>query len=418
MVSFSVQRSLRRYLCWSPTRRPVRQLSTPHDLLLAYDFPPLGGGIARWMAELARGYPAGSLLVSTGTLPGAEASDASFPNPVDRVAVASGRLKTAPGLMRWSHRVSRLARDHSARFAWVGNIRPGAVPAKWAWERTGLPYGIVVHGGDLLTLGPKLARSRVKRRLYRAMLAEAAVFVANSQWTAERCTDLLGSLGLPTRGRVRVVPLGTDPGRWHPDIEAGRAFRARRGLPDGKWLVTVARLVPHKGIDTALRVLAALVPQYPELQYLVVGQGGHEAMLRQLAASLGVADRFHLCTDIGDAELPAAYAAADLYLGLSRESGLDVEGFGIALLEAAATGLPVIAGRSGGIADAVADGETGVLVDPLDPQQAVDAVRHLLGDPSLARQLGDSGRSRVLARFTWERVVADLRGIAAELGRR
>ncbi|MDX2260932.1 MAG: glycosyltransferase family 4 protein [Gemmatimonadales bacterium] len=393
------------------------QPTQPHDLLLAYDFPPLGGGIARWMAELAHGYPAGALVVSSGTMPGAEASDASFPNLVDRVGVPAGRLKTAPGLMRWAHRATRLARAPGARFAWVGNLRPAAFPAKWAWERAGLPYGILVHGGDILALAPKLARSRLKREIYRPILADAAVFVANSHWTAERCRALLTSLDLPHEGRVRVVPLGTDPARWHPDAEAGRRFRAARSLPDGRYLLTVARLVPHKGIDTALRVLATLAPQHPDLQYLAVGQGGHEASLRQLAASLGVADRFHLCTDVTDAELPAAYAAADIYLGLSREAGLDVEGFGIALLEAAATALPVVAGRSGGIADAVAEGETGVLVDPLDPQQAVDAVRHLLGDPALARRLGEAGRARVLQYFTWARVVDELRQVAAELGR-
>jgi phosphatidylinositol alpha-1,6-mannosyltransferase len=370
------------------------------------------------MAELARGYPAGSLIVSTGTMPGAEQSDAALPNAVNRVAVASGRLKTAPGLMRWAHRASRLARDSSARFAWVGNIRPAAFPAQWAWERTGLPYGIIVHGGDLLALIPKLARSRIKRRIYRPILADAAVFVANSHWTAERCRELLASLELPESGRIRVVPLGTDPARWHPDAAAGQRFREARSLPAGRYLLTVARLVPHKGIDTALHVLATLAPQHPDLHYLVVGQGGHEATLRQLAASLGVADRFHLATDVTDVELPAAYAAADIYLGLSREAGLDVEGFGIALLEAAATALPVVAGRSGGIADAVAEGETGVLVDPLDPQQATDAVRHLLGDPVLAQQLGEAGRARVLGHFTWERVVGELRSIAAELGRR
>ncbi len=396
----------------------MKQSAALHDVLFAYDFPPLGGGIARWMEELARGYPPGTLTVSTGTMPVAEAADATLPNRVDRVGVSSGRLKTAPGLMRWAHRASRLARDPAARFAWVGNIRPAAFPAQWAWERTGLPYGILVHGGDLLALAPKLARSRIKRRLYRPILAEAAVFVANSAWTAARCCELLTGLGLPTEDRVRVVPLGTDPSRWHPDAAAGRAFRAARGLPEGRWLLTVARLVPHKGIDTALEVLATLAPQHPDLHYLVVGQGGHEETLRQLAASLGVADRFHLATDVTDAELPAAYAAADIYLGLSREVGLDVEGFGIALLEAAATRLPVVAGRSGGIADAVAEGETGVLVDPRDPQQATDAVRHLLGDPALAQQLGEAGRARVRGYFTWERVVGELRGIAAELGRR
>ena len=398
--------------------RNVTRPTPVHDLLFAYDFPPMGGGISRWMEALARGYPAGELQVSSGLLPGWEAADATLPNPVDRVAVAASRLKTLPGLLLWSRRATALARDPRARFAWCGNIRPAGYPAKWAFERTGLPYGIIVHGGDLLTIRPKIERSLLKRRIYRPLLNSAAVFVANSQWTAGRCRELLGDLRLPAAAeRVRVVPLGTDAVRFRPDPAAGQAFRVRRGLPAGRWLVTVARLVPHKGIDTAIRLVAALTPHYPTLHYGVVGRGAYEGGLRHLAESLGVADRVHILPDVSDDELPAAFALGEVYLGLSRESGLDVEGFGIALLEAAACGLPVVAGASGGVADAVADGESGILVDPSDLQQATDAVRHLLGDPILAQRIGAVGRERVLRGFTWERVVSELRGIARELGR-
>ena len=389
-----------------------------HDLLFTFDFPPLGGGIARWMEELARGYPPGTLRISTGTMPDQEEIDAALPNPVDRVGIPSSRLKTMQGLLLWSRRAGALARDPAARFSWCGNLRPAAYPAKWAWERSGLPYGILVHGGDVLQLGPKLARSRLKRRTWRPILNSAATFVANSNWTADRLRSLLAELKLDAAiGRVRVVPLGTDPDRFAPAPQAAAALRARRGLPEGRWLVTVARLVPHKGIDTAIEVMSHLATEHPDLHYAVIGRGTHEGALRALAEELGVADRVHLLTDVSDAELPAAYALGDIYLGLSRESGLDAEGFGIALLEAAATGLPVVAGASGGIADAVAAGETGILVDPLDVEGAADTVRHLLADQVLAQGLGAAGRARVQQRFTWARVVTDLRAIAAELGR-
>jgi phosphatidylinositol alpha-1,6-mannosyltransferase len=370
------------------------------------------------MEELARGYPPGTLRVSTGTMPDQEEIDAALPNPVDRVGIPSSRLKTMQGLLLWSRRAGTLARDPAARFSWCGNLRPAAYPAKWAWERSGLPYGILVHGGDVLQLGPKLARSRLKRRTWRPILNSAATFVANSNWTADRLRGLLADLELDAAlSRVRVVPLGTDPDRFAPAPQAAAAFRSQRGLPEGRWLVTVARLVPHKGIDTAIEVMAHLAAEHPDLHYAVIGRGTHEGALRALAEELGVADRVHLLTDVSDADLPAAYAMGDIYLGLSRESGLDAEGFGIALLEAAATGLPVVAGASGGIADAVAAGETGILVDPLDVEGAADTVRHLLADQVLAQGLGAAGRVRVQQRFTWARVVADLRAIAAELGR-
>lgn len=378
----------------------------------------MGGGIARWMEEIARGYPPGELVVSTGRLPGWEQSDATLPNRVDRLPVSSSRLKTFPGLLRWSRRVARLARDPSARFAWCGNLRPAGYVAKWAWERSDLPYGMIVHGGDLLTLRAKSERSQLKRQIYRPLLDVASVFVAPSQYTAERCRQLLRDLHLPAAAeRVRVVPLGTNPDQFRPDSAAGAAFRLQRGLPEGRWLVTVARLVPHKGIDSGIRLVAALAAQHRDLHYAVVGRGSYEGELRRLAASLSVTDRIHFLTDVTDAELPSAFALGDIYLGLSRPEGLDIEGFGIALVEAAAVGLPVVAGDSGGIADAVADGESGVLVDPNDLQQATDAVRHLLGDSTLAAGIGAAGRARVLHGFTWERVVNELREIATEFGR-
>ena len=181
--------------------------------------------------------------------------------------------------------------------------------------------------------------------------------------------------------------------------------------------MTVAPLVPHKGIDTGIEVLARLVDEHPDLRYAVIGRGTYGDALIALAEELGVADRVHILSDVGDDELPGAFAMAEVYLGLSREVGLDAEGFGIALLEAGACGVPVVAGASGGIADAVAEGETGMLVTPGDPEPAADAVRHLLNDPVLARRLGDAARTRVEQRFTWRRVVDDLRALAAAHGR-
>ncbi len=390
-----------------------------HDLLFTYDFPPLGGGISRWMEELARGYAPGSLVVSTGTVADQDEVDRALPNRVDRLPISTHRLKTLQGLLLWARRAALLAREPGARFAWCGNIRPAGYPAKWAWERADLPYGILLHGGDLLQIRPKLQRSRLKRRTYKPLFDSARVIVANSRWTAQLCRKVLADLGLDAAAeRVHVVPLGTDPEVFRPDPEAAARFRARRELPPGPWMVSVARLVPHKGIDTGIEVLARLADEYPDLRYAVVGRGAYADALRALAREVGVADRFHLLTDVSDAELPGAFAMAEVYLGLSREVGLDAEGFGIALLEAGATALPVVAGASGGIADAVAEGETGILVTPGDPEPAADAVRHLLADPALARRLGDAGRERVEQRFTWRRVVADLSALAAEHGRR
>jgi phosphatidylinositol alpha-1,6-mannosyltransferase len=380
----------------------------PH-LLLAYDFPPIGGGIARWMGEMARWYPERSLIVSTGTLDGAAAADARLPVPVDRVGVPARRLRTLPGLVRWSLRVERLARGRSVSFAWCGNFRPAAYPARWLLRRRGVPYGVVLHGGDLLILETQARRSVRKRAVARRLLGDAAVLVTNSGFTRELALRTLAGLDLPPAPeRAVVVPLGTDPARFSPRVDPAPA-RERFGLGDGPLLLTVARLTPHKGIDTALRALALLAGEHPALRYAVAGDGNDGPRLRALAAELGVADRVHWLGPVGDDVLPSLYRAATAYLGLSRREGVDVEGFGISLVEASGCGVPVVGGRSGGIPDAVRDGETGFLVAPDDPAAAAEAVRLLLADPALAHRLGDGARRAVETHYHWARVAADLR---------
>jgi phosphatidylinositol alpha-1,6-mannosyltransferase len=384
------------------------------DLLLTFDFPPMGGGIARWMAELALGYPAGELVVSTGQMDGAEASDRRFPNPVDRLGLPARHLKTLQGHILWSRRVSALLARYRPRFIWCGNLRPAAYPAKWAHERTGIPYGVIVHGGDLLALRHNFRESRIKRHTARALLGSAEVLVANSRWTHDLACDVLRELELPERTlRVRVVPLGTDPAAFRPGLDPA-PLAARYRLPPGRWLLTVARLVPHKGIDTTIRALALLGRDHAELRYAVVGQGGDRPALEALAAGLGVADRVHFLPDVADDLLPLAYALATVYVGVSRLTARDVEGFGIALLEASASGKPVVAGRSGGMPDAVRDGETGLLVDPESAEAVAAAVGGLLADPARALALGRAGRRAVETFYNWARVVADLRAISAE----
>jgi len=385
-------------------------------LLLTYDFPPIGGGIARWMAELAKRYPPGSLIVSTGQSGDASDVDASFPNRVDRLPIPSRRLRTIPGLLLWSRRASVLARSTDAEFIWCGNIKPAAYPAKWTMERTGTPFGILLHGGDLLILQHQVHRSALKRKTAAALLSSAAVLVANSEWTRDHCLTLLSELDIDASPElVRVVPLGADHQAFRPGLDA-RDVRARYGLEDGRWLLSVARLTRHKGIDIALQALARLKDRYPALRYAVVGTGEEQAALAGEARELGVADRVRFLTDVPDRDLPALYNCAELYLGVSRMMEQRVEGFGISLAEASACGVPVIAGRSGGIPAAVRDGDTGLLVEAEQPDAVAEAVALLLDDPPLRARLGAAGRRAAESHYNWDRVTADLRRIGQELG--
>jgi phosphatidylinositol alpha-1,6-mannosyltransferase len=384
------------------------------QLLLTPDFPPMSGGIARWMSELARRYPQGELVVSTAQYPDSDEVDERLPNRVDRLAMPVRRLKTLQGILTWSRHVSVLTRTLNAEFIWCGTLKPSAYPAKWVRERLGTPFGVIAHGSDFLTLRHETHRSAIKRRVAAGLLDAASVIVANSHWTRDLCLSVLGELGVSlAEDRVRVVPLGTDPEFFRMGIDTG-AVREKYGLGAGTWLLTVAPLAASKGIDTVLQALATGNGEPADLRYVVVGTGGELASLKALAKKLGVTQRVRFLTDVPDADLPALYNLATAYVGLSRQTGLDVEGFGISFAEAAACGLPVIGARSGGIPDVVADGETGLLVNADKPDEVVAAIGRLLKDGKLARRLGNEGRARVERFQNWDRVTRDLRAIAAE----
>jgi phosphatidylinositol alpha-1,6-mannosyltransferase len=387
------------------------------QLLLSYDFPPIGGGIARLTGELAQRFPVGSLLVSTGQVPGSEAVDSEFPNPVDRVRIRSTRLRTVQGLLVWSHRVQRLARTFGPGFVWCGNLKPAGFPALWVRRREGIPYGIIFHGSELLLLRHRIGRMPRKRVAARMAIQHATVLAAVSNWTRGLCLEVLDEMGLRAGNfEVRTIPLGTDPTHFHPGLDTSEV-RARYGLDRGRWLLTVARLAVHKGIDTGLRVVAALREAHPGLRYAIVGSGSKQHELEALADSLGVTDRVRFLTSVPDADLPALYNCAELYLGLSRPEELLIEGFGIALSEASACGIPVVGGLAGGIPDAVRNGETGILVDSTDLSAVVSVVRSLLTDSQLRQRLGEGGRRAVESYYNWDRVTADVRRTGEEFGR-
>jgi len=387
-------------------------------LLLAQDFPPMGGGIARLHGELARRFPKGELIVSTPSDPDAAEVDAGLPATIDRLPIGASRTKTLPGVLFWSRRAASLARQHRVRFVHCGNVKPAGYPARWVYERLRVPYSLFLYGADLLSEQHKIRHSAIKRRMTRAIFGGAATLIAISNWTRDLALAVLGELGLDGHGqRLRVVHLGTDPTSFRPGIDP-RAVRDRFALPDAgtRWLVTVARLQRHKGMDTVIAALPAILARAPDVRYAVAGAGPDRERLEKLTHKLGLADRVRFLGGVTDQDLPALYNLASVYVGASRRSErLGVEGFGISLVEASACGLPVVAGNSGGIPDAVQDGETGFLVPPEDPAALADAICRLLGDATLATRLGGNGRRAVETHFNWDRVVRDLREIESRV---
>src|SRR5574341_8935 len=225
------------------------------SLLLAFNFPPHGGGIARMMGELALRYPHHSLVISTGSYEGGATSDARFPQIIDRSGIRATRLRTVQGLALWTWRAGALAKQWRPGFTWCAELKPAGYPARWLAARHGVPYGVIVHGTELLLIEEKMRRSRFKRGTAGSIIGKAAVIVANSRWTADLARNVLSRLDVEVP--VETVPLGTTPSHFRPGVDPS-AVRRKFALNGGPWLLTVARLEWHKGVDTMMKALPAV----------------------------------------------------------------------------------------------------------------------------------------------------------------
>ena len=380
-------------------------------LFVTQDYGPDLGGMARRHVELCRRFGDGEekvMSVSTVASRGAEMFDSHENYRIYRQPFPFERANRFSNQLRWAR---WLTSNSAPKFDVLhcGNIRPVGYGVRWTNRRLGVPYLVYVNGGDLLRERRKSERSAVKRMSARSILGNASGIVATSKWVAQLATDVMNEVGVEKVPPVAALDLGTDPVHFNPSRDTG-ALRRRWGVGNAPIMLTVARLVPHKGQDMGIRALAMLSHDFPELRYIMVGEGHDEQRLRELARELGVADKVGFVGAMRDDELPEAYATSTLYLGASRvDKEINVEGFGISFLEAGASGVPSVAGDSGGVRSAVRDGETGIVVAPTDVDGIADAIRSLLLNDARRKQMGQAARRAVETHYNWDRVARDTR---------
>ncbi len=375
---------------------------TVRHMFVTQDFSPDLGGMARRHVELVRYYPE-PMSVSTVATPDAAKYGLGDDYLVERQPFNFARAKRFANQMRWARWLVKRC-SNRVQVIHCGNIRPAGYAVWWAHKRLRIPYVVYVNGGDLLREREKAQRSALKRRTARLIMGDSAGIVATSEWVAQLARDVMKEVGISTPPPVAALDLGTDPNQFGPDRDSG-TLRQRWGVRRAPIVLTVARLVPHKGQDVGIRALASLRDEFPDLRYVLVGEGPDEARLRNLAADLDVMDRVGFAGPMRDDELPEAYSTSTIYLGASRvDRAINVEGFGISFLEASAAELPIVAGDSGGIRSAVRDGETGIIVDPNDVAAVAGAIRTLLRDEELRARMGAAGRAAVETHYNWPRV--------------
>ena len=272
-----------------------------------------------------------------------------------------------------------------------GFASPMAILARVVRAVTGVPYAVYTHGEDVIA-----ARTEARRGVLSNALKASRVVMCNSRFSAGEAEWF----GVP-RDRVLLISPGIDPAPYlDVPSSAIAALRARHGLQGKKLLLTLARMDARKGHDMVVRALPAIAAAVPDVHYLVVGKGD-PSRLHGIANELGVRDRLTVIDYVPTESLPVLFASCDVYVMTSRfdPETRQVEGFGIVYLEAAACGKPSVAGNQGGCADAVVDGETGLLVDPVDVDAIARAAIQLLTSEEGAQRMGLAGRARVTKEF-------------------
>jgi phosphatidylinositol alpha-1,6-mannosyltransferase len=357
-------------------------------IFFTIDFPPHPGGMSRHCLEAVnvlsrQGYRVAVITAGGGQeYPGTEGIEIIRVPGTSYETIFDNYLSSV-----WSFAKAgmRYCRSHRVRACFANTWTIAGAAALLVKILCAVPYIVFAHGLDILSALPHAKAVWLMRRVF----GNSRAIIANSLFTRN-----LIAAHAPA-GRVTVI---------HPAVEQSR-LKGQAGidprLAGKRFILTVARLVESKGIDTVISGLPAVLQAVGDIRYCIVGSGPQEEKLRKLAQDLGVGERVIFAGQVPDQALGAYYAACEFFIMVSRqvpERG-EVEGFGIVFLEAALFAKPSIASRCGGIPDAVIDGQTGILVDPDDPRQTAAAAVRLLSDRDLCSRLGSQARGRAEKEF-------------------
>ncbi len=357
------------------------------------DFPPRPGGIQNYLNSLAIRLPADDLVVYAPAWERSSGSHTEFDAaaPFEVVRHPTSLMLPTPDVLRRAKQIMR-ARDCEA--VWFGAAAPLALlghPLRQAGARRIVAS---THGHEVgwsMLPGSRQALRRIGETV------DVVTYV--SKYTRGRFAAAFGR-----HAGLEMLPSGVDTTVFAPDPAGREEIRARHGLGERPTLVCVSRLVPRKGQDMLISALPTIRERVPGAALLLVGGGPYRKRLEALAEAFGVAEHVVFTGSVPWEELPAHYNAGDVFAmpARTRGKGLDVEGLGIVYLEASATGLPVVAGTSGGAPETVLDEVTGHVVEGRDLAQLADTLTALLLDPVRARRMGEAGRSWVAENWRWD----------------
>lgn len=369
-------------------------------LLVTNDFPPRHGGIQSYLHNFAATLPPEDLTVLTSSYHHADMAAFDAAQPYEVLRSRHTVMVPTPDVVR---RAAEIVRSHQIETVWFGAAAPLGLMAP-ALRRAGARRVISsTHGHEVgwwMTPGARQALRRIGNN------TDVMTYV--SQYTRRRLATAFAGAG-----QLANLPSGVDPEVFRPDAAARATLRERYDLGERPVILCLSRLVPRKGADMLVRAMPRIRREVPGAVLVIAGEGGYEKTLRSLVVTHGVRDDVLFTGRVPSGEIAAHYAMPDLFAMpcRTRGGGLDVEGLGVVYLEAAAAGVPVIAGTSGGAPETVLHDRTGLVVDGRDVDGLTGAVVSVLGDPARAARMGAAGRSWARDHWSWDTLGARLRGL-------
>ena len=376
-------------------------------VMLSNEFPPVSGGVGSYCKGFAAALVnsgADVRVVAARKTNGDDAYDADVKLNVFRAH------QTLP-VIRHFARAWQVVRAMKGRgcdqLLWAAEWRSGIVLA-FISRLFSRRLVITIHGTELL----ELEKSRFKRAFALPVYARASRIIAISDYVAGLIAEKLPQYA----HKVVTIKNGINAEDFSevPDGEVTRLLE-RYGLEGRKIILSLCRLVPRKGIDVTLEAFSLLRKEGVDAVLVIAGTGPDEARLKTMAGALGLEDSVRFIGYVPDSEVRVWYYACDSYIMLSRKDDFFVEGFGLTFLEANACGIPVVGGRHGGVVDAIKDGETGFLVDPMDAPAAAEKLRLLLEDSVLYSRVSDQSREYVQGQGSWDRAAREFCEMALEI---
>ncbi|MCC7430474.1 glycosyltransferase family 4 protein [bacterium] len=381
----------------------------PDSLLITNDFPPITSGISTYFFELWKHLPKNSTAILAPKTDNNEKIDKILACQVFRVKIPTGEssLQKIFKMFVNAYFGYVYAKKLKIKKLHCGQIISTGLAGIVCKKLLKIPFTLYVYGSET----HRMAGNPMLKKIMQKVCKEANEIVPNSDFTAQEYLDF----GVPKEKMKKIVP-GVNTSVFKKIDKLPEKILALKKTENTKILLTVARLDERKGHDKVISLLPELVQSFPEILYVIVGKGRERERLERLVKNLKLEKFVFFAGFVSDEELPFYYNLADVFIlpnRVTEESALkgDFEGFGIVFLEANACEKPVIAGKNGGVADAVEDGKTGFLVNPLNGQEILNACKKLLASNELCAEIGTYAVERARKNFEWKLLAEKIKEI-------